>query len=63
MNIRTPGPHLDSIKDLLRKLDEACEAGAKLRARIVGQMRAARDSCQLADDDTEVVAARSNKPA
>ena len=55
-------PDLEIIKELLRKLDEASAAGAKLRTSIAGQMSPAQRSDRLAKDDTAVIAARGDKP-
>jgi hypothetical protein len=50
--------YLDTVKELLRKLDDACEAGKKLRARVAKQMRTARADEHPALDDAAVTAAR-----
>ena len=55
-------PDVEAIKELLRKLDEARDAGAKLRTSIARQMNAAQRRERLAKDDAAVIAARPDKP-
>jgi hypothetical protein len=46
------------VAEILRKLDEACQAASDLRADIERQMNSDRARQQLATDDTAVITAR-----
>lgn len=46
------------VAEILRKLDEACQAASDLRADIERQMSADRARERLAKDDTAVITAR-----
>jgi hypothetical protein len=46
------------VTEILRELDEACEAASALRADIERQMNSYRAGHQLAKDDTAVITAR-----
>ena len=46
------------VADILRKLDEACQAASELRADIARRMGVSRAREQPAKDDTDVIIAR-----
>jgi hypothetical protein len=60
MEVRSPPVATSTlhVAEILRKLDEACQAASDLRTDIERQMGAAHARQQPAKDDTAVVTAR-----